>query len=179
MNIFIPAVKLFMILTMITGALYPMAVTGVAKAFFSNKASGQLIQKDGKAIGSALIAQKFENDKYFWARPSAVDFNPLPSGGSNLGPTSRDLKKQIEERRKKYQANDVPEDLLFASGSGLDPHISVAAARFQVARVARERNVPVEQIALLIEKNTEDRDLRIFGEKRVNVLELNLALDQL
>lgn len=165
------ALRLFVFLTFVTGVVYPFFVTGLAQAVFPHQANGQMIEKDGHVIGSMIIAQKFEQPKYFWPRPSAVDFNPLPSGGSNLGPTSADLKKAIEDRAAKGQP-------LYASASGLDPDISPVDARAQVARVANARGVSADRIEKLVDDSVEDRQLGFLGDPRVNVLKLNLALDQ-
>ena len=181
------ALKLLLVMTIITGVLYPLLITLIARAAFPDQSSGSMIVRDGKTIGSRLIAQKFENDKYFWSRPSAVDYNPLPSGGSNLGYTSGDLKKLVTDRGSRLtQTADtiltpvIPVDLLFASGSGLDPHISPEAAEFQVQRVLHARRLDETNrtnLINLIDSLIEQRDLGVLGEARVNVLMLNLALD--
>jgi potassium-transporting ATPase KdpC subunit len=183
------ALKLLLVMTIITGVLYPLIVTLIARATFPDQASGSMIVHDGKIVGSRLIGQKFESDKYFWSRPSAIDYNPLPSGGSNLGYTSGDLKKLVADRGSRLtQTVDtiltpaIPVDLLFASASGLDPHISPEAAEFQVQRVLHARRLDeTNRINLinLIDSLTEQRDLGVLGEPHVNVLMLNLALDSL
>lgn len=179
MKTFFTALKLFLFMTTLTGVLYPLGITGLAQTFWKDKASGSLIEQDGKVLGSELIGQKFTTEKYFWSRPSAVDYNPASSSGSNLGMSSADLKAKVEER--KQQLPNAPADLLFASGSGLDPHISVQAAQYQQKRVTTARNLSAEQVQQLektIEQVTEKRTFGILGESRVNVLKLNLMLDQ-
>lgn len=182
------ALKMFLWMTLLTGILYPMLITEIAQLTMKQKADGDFILRDGKRVGSALIAQKFQSDKYFWPRPSAVDYNPLPSGGSNLGPTSKKLKQLVQERKEiVLKAHHlppeaaVPSELLFASGSGLDPHISPATAIFQLDRVLKARNADAElkkTLEDLIVKNTEKPFLGFIGEPCVNVLKLNLALDE-
>jgi K+-transporting ATPase ATPase C chain len=178
MKIALHSIRFIAVLTLLTGVIYPLVVTGFAKLIFAQKADGSLIVADGKIIGSELLAQKFEDPKYFWPRPSGADYATVASGASNKGPTSADLVKAIEERRAKL-GKDAPADLLTASGSGLDPHISPAAAKFQAARIAGERKLPEEEITALIEQNSEGPQLGILGEPRVNVLALNRALDGL
>lgn len=173
--------RIFLWLLLLTGIIYPLIVTGIAQGVLKRKADGDLIVSKGKIIGSALIGQKFENASYFWPRPSAIDYNPLPSGGSNLGPISHVLKKTIEERKAKISKGDdsVPSELLFASGSGVDPHISVEAAYFQIKRVASARKLDPEVIKKLVDSMVIGRSLGFLGTKRVNVLLLNIALDDL
>jgi K+-transporting ATPase ATPase C chain len=181
-----PALVLFALLTLITGVVYPLVVTGVGQAAFHRRVNGSLIQSGDRLIGSQLLGQPFSGPKYFWSRPSAgpQPYNGAASGGSNQGPINHALETAVKERISALQAADptntapVPVDLVTASASGLDPHISPAAAEYQVARVARERNVPVEQVRRLVAQATEGRQLGILGEPRVNVLELNLSLDQ-
>jgi K+-transporting ATPase ATPase C chain len=183
------ALKLLLVMTFITGIAYPLLITGIARICFEDKASGSMIVSDGKAIGSRLIAQRFRSKAYFWPRPSSVDYNPLPSGASNFGPTSSALKKVVDERRAMLSGESgldstgiIPPDLLFASGSGLDPHISPEAAKFQVHRVLHSRGLDeTDRISLigLIDSLTEQRDMGVLGEPRVNVLLLNIALDSL
>jgi potassium-transporting ATPase KdpC subunit len=170
------ALRLFLLLTVLTGVAYPLAVTIAARVVAPAQAQGSLLHRDGAAVGSALLAQKFENPRYFWPRPSAGDYATLPSAASNLGPTSEALKKAIAERRAKFGA-DTPVEMLTASGSGLDPHISPLAALQQVARVAKARQREAAAIAILVQECTEPPQWGIFGEPRVNVLALNLRLD--
>jgi K+-transporting ATPase ATPase C chain len=185
MKTIIQALKLFLIMTIITGIVYPILITVAGQTLFPQKANGSLIKVDGRFIGSELLGQKFTSDKYFWPRPSAIDYNPLPSGGSNLGPTSAALKDSAMMRKDVLEKvnpgeSKVPIDLLFASGSGLDPDISPQAARFQIDRVARARRLDNEgknRLIKLIEKQIRQPDFGIFGELRINVLKLNLALD--
>lgn len=163
------ALRITLAFTFICGVAYPLLVTGFANTFYGDKAHGQLIYKDGIAIGSMLIAQKFQRSEYFWPRPSAVNYNPLPSGGSNLGPTSQALKEALASR---------PEGLAFASGSGLDPHISPAAASAQKARIAQARGLDEALVQKLIDEHTNGRQWGLLGDPTVNVLALNLALDK-
>jgi potassium-transporting ATPase KdpC subunit len=174
------------VLTVVTGIIYPLIVTGIAQAVFPHQANGSLIVKDGKVVGSALIGQPFDDPKYFWGRPSATSpfaYNAGSSSGSNLSPTNPDLVKAVQGRVDALRAADpgntapVPVDLVTASGSGLDPHISPAAALYQVPRVARERKLEPQAVRQLIDQHTEGRVLGLLGEPRVNVLVLNLALD--
>jgi len=182
---FRPAVLVFLVLTLVTGIVYPLLVTAFAQ-LFPNAATGSVIQRDGKAVGSALIGQPFSDPKYFWSRPSATSpmpYNGAASSGSNLGPTNKALADAVADRVKALREADpkndapVPADLVTASGSGLDPHISPQAAQYQVARVARARQVAEDQLRQLVAAHTEGRTLGLLGEPRVNVLELNLALD--
>jgi potassium-transporting ATPase KdpC subunit len=172
------SIRIYIVLTLLTGIIYPLVMTGLAQLVFPKQANGSRIIENGKLIGSDLLVQKFESPRYFWPRPSAADYATVPSGASNKGPTSADLKKSIDERRAKL-GKDAPVDLLPASGSGLDPHISPEAAQFQVARVARERKLPNEQIATLVQQATEPPQFGFLGEPRVNVLQLNRLLDRL
>ncbi len=181
-----PAVSLFVLLTVVTGVVYPLAVTGVAQVAFPDQAAGSLIVKDGKAIGSTLIGQNFSDPKYFWGRPSATSpmpYNAANSGGSNLGPLNPALvdavKGRVDALRAADPGNDaaVPVDLVTTSASGIDPHISVAAAQYQAARVARARGQPADLVHTLIVQNTQGRLFGLLGEARVNVLQLNLVLD--
>lgn len=183
-----PAVVSFAVLTVVTGILYPLAVTGIAQTVMPAQANGSLILKDGKPIGSALIGQSFGDPKYFWGRPSAT--SPMPnngaaSSGSNLGPTNPALKEAVAVRVKALHDADpgntapIPVDLVTASGSGLDPHISPAAAEYQVARVARVRDIAPGVVSQLVATHVEPRQFGVIGEPRVNVLQLNLALDAL
>ena len=184
MKQFLAALRMFVFMTCLTGLAYPIAVTVVGRVAFPDKASGSMIEHDGHPVGSALVAQEFKSPKYFWPRPSAAGYNPLPSNASNFGPTSGDLKKIFDERKKKLmKANpgmgEPPQDLLFASGSGLDPDISPQAALYQARRVAKARGMDSNQVMALVEKYTQKRQWGIFGEPRVNVLDLNLALDSI
>lgn len=183
-----PAVTLFILLSILTGLIYPLLVTGIGQALFPKQAAGSLIEHDGKPVGSRLIGQNFTDPKYFWGRPSATGsypYNAAASSGSNLGPLNPALKEAVEGRVKALRDADpgntapVPVDLVTTSASGLDPHISLAAADYQVARVARARGLAPEIVRNLVARQTEDRQWGIFGEPRVNVLELNLALDGL
>lgn len=185
MKTIIQAIKLFLIMSVITGIFYPLLITALGQAIFPKKANGSIIRVDGKTIGSELLGQKFTSDQYFWPRPSAIDYNPLPSGGSNLGPTSAVLRDSVLARKESLEkansgSGQAPIDLLFASGSGLDPDISPEAARFQIDRVAAGRGLDNEgkkKLIELVEKHIKRPDFGIFGEPRINVLLLNLALD--
>jgi K+-transporting ATPase ATPase C chain len=187
---FASSLGLFALLTVITGVLYPGVVTGIAQLAFADAANGSLVGKggarDGTPVGSVLIGQPFSDPKYFWTRPSATSpqpYNAMASSGSNLGPTNPALADAVKERIAALRATDpgntapVPLDLVTASASGLDPHISVAAAEFQVARVARVRGLPETAVRELLRQNLAERDLGFLGTPRVNVLLLNLALD--
>lgn len=183
-----PAITLFVLLSIITGLIYPLLVTGIGQALFPAQAAGSLIQRDGKLIGSRLIGQHFTDPKYFWGRPSATGpypNNAAASSGSNLGPLNPALKDAVESRVKALREADpgnnqpAPVDLVTASASGLDPQISPAAAAYQAARVARVRGLTLGVVQTLVAQHTEDRQWGVFGEPRVNVLELNLALDGL
>jgi potassium-transporting ATPase KdpC subunit len=178
MKTLLQSLRIYLVLTLVTGILYPLAFTGVARVLFRRQANGSQLTDGGKLIGSDLLAQKFESPRYFWPRPSAGDFGTVPSGASNKGPTAADLKKAIGERRKRFGA-EAPVDLLTASGSGLDPHISPEAARSQISRVAAERNIQPARISALVDKTIESPQLGFLGEPRVNVLRLNRALDHL
>lgn len=183
-----PALVLFAALTLVTGVVYPLAVTGIAQTVFPAQAAGSLIEKDGKAVGSALIGQNFSDPKNFWGRPSATSpmaNNASNSSGSNQGPLNPALIEAVKGRIASLQSADpdnklpIPVDLVTASASGLDPHISVAGANYQAARVARVRSVPLAQVQVLIGQATERQLLGFIGEPRVNVLRLNLALSEL
>ena len=178
MKTIIQSLRIYIVLTLLTGIFYPLAMTGIAQLLFPKQANGSKIVENGKVIGSDLLAQKFESPRYFWPRPSTADYATVASGASNKGPTSADLKKSIDERQAKF-GNDAPVDLLTASGSGLDPHISPEAARSQIQRVAEARKMSIQQISALVDQATEQPQFGFLGEPRVNVLELNLALDQM
>ena len=180
-----PAVILLLGFTLLTGLIYPLSMTLLAQLLFPVQANGSLISVDGVPAGSTLIGQPFDDPAYFWGRPSAVNYNGAASGGSNLGPTNPALLSAIESRIQALQAVDpdnlapVPVDLVTTSASGLDPHISPAAANYQVARIAKARGLDVETVSQLVTQWTENRQWGFLGEPRVNVLQLNLALDQL
>lgn len=181
-----PTIVMLVLLSVVTGLVYPAIVTAIAQVVFPRQANGSLIVRDGKVAGSSLIGQQFDDPKYFWGRPSATSpfqYNAGASSGSNLGPTNPALTKAVQERVDALRAADpdnkapVPVDLVTTSGSGLDPHISPAAALYQVGRVAKARKMDQTAVRRLVEQNTEGRQLGFLGEPRVNVLALNLALD--
>lgn len=187
-TLFRPALTLFVLLSVITGLIYPLLVTGISQALFPAQAAGSLILRDGKPVGSRLIGQNFTDPKYFWGRPSATSpqpYNAAASGGSNLGPLNPALQEAVAVRVKTLREADsgntaqVPVDLVTASASGLDPQISPAAANYQAVRVARVRGLPLDVVQTLVVQQTDGRQWGVFGEPRVNVLELNLALDNL
>lgn len=182
-----PAITMLLILTVLTGLVYPLAITGIVQLFFPDQANGSLIVREGHVIGSQLIGQYFDKPEYFWSRPSATapfPYNAAASGGSNLGPTNPALIDVVKARVAALRAADpgneapIPVDLVTASGSGLDPHISPAAALYQVKRVARARGLDENTVYALLTQHTEERQFGLLGEPRVNVLMLNLALDE-
>jgi potassium-transporting ATPase KdpC subunit len=182
----LPAVRMTLVLTVLTGMLYPALVTGIAQAIFPKQANGSLIEVNGKVIGSELIGQKFLKPEYFQGRPSAAGdgYDAANSGASNLGPTSQKLVERIKADAEKFRKENpdfsgpIPSDLLTTSASGLDPHLSPASAAAQVGRVARARGITQDQAEQMVDRFTEPRQLRFLGESRVNVLKLNLALDR-
>src|SRR5271169_1904749 len=183
-----PAVSLLVVMTVVLGIAYPLVITGLARVAFPHQAEGSLIYKDGRLIGSTLIGQSFSDPKYFWGRPSATapqPYNGLASSGSNLGPLNPALLDGVKANAKALHDADpnnrrpIPVDLVSASASGLDPEISPAAAHYQAARVASARNIPLAQVETLIRAHEQGRLLGVIGEPRVNVLEVNLALDRL
>jgi K+-transporting ATPase ATPase C chain len=191
-----PAIVLLVALTLITGVIYPFAMTGIARVIFPIQSQGSLVEENGRIVGSALIGQQFQSDRYFHGRPSATvapdpndptktvpaPYNAANSGGSNLGPTNKSLIERVQGDMDRLQQEnpsaEVPIDLVTTSGSGLDPHISPAAALFQVPRVAKTRNMSEDSVRRLVDEHVEGRTLGILGEPRVNVLALNLALDR-
>jgi K+-transporting ATPase ATPase C chain len=191
-----PAIVLLVALTLITGVIYPFAMTGIARVIFPTQSQGSLVEENGKIVGSALIGQEFKSDRYFHGRPSATvspdpndttktvpaPYNAANSGGSNLGPTNKSLMERVQGDMDRLQqekpSSEVPIDLVTTSGSGLDPHISPAAAHFQVPRVAKARNMSEDSVRRLVDEQVEGRTLGILGEPRVNVLALNLTLDR-
>jgi potassium-transporting ATPase KdpC subunit len=189
MKTFIISLKTLLFFTVLTGIIYPLFVTGVAQSIFPAKANGSLIIKDNKAIGSELIGQQFDSAIYFTSRPSAISYNPLPSGGSNYGLTNSKLKELVNQRKQQFIAFNqldsltaIPSEMLFASASGLDPHISVKAALLQVNRIAKARNFNTtqkQQLFQCIKQQTEAPQLLVLGEERVNVLLLNLEVDKI
>jgi potassium-transporting ATPase KdpC subunit len=183
----LPALRMTAVMTVLTGLIYPLAVTGVAQAIFPGKANGSLIAQDGRIVGTSLIGQNFAKPEYFHPRPSAAGndgYDGMSSGGSNYGPTNQKLADRVKASVAQFRKDNpgytgaIPADLLTASASGLDPHISPASAEAQIARVAQARNLPAEQVQALVAIHTEQPDLGFLGEPRVNVLLLNLALDQ-
>ena len=183
------SLKMLIVMTVFTGLVYPLVMTAIAQIVFPKQANGSMIRINRKLVGSRLIGQNFTSDKYFWPRPSAIGYNPLPSGASNYGPTSDTLKDLVEMRRKEFiRLNGLPAntrgppDMLYSSGSGLDPDISPASAELQINRIARARgfdSVQTAQLRKLVRSHTEGPQLGFLGDARVNVLELNIALDSL
>ncbi len=182
-----PALLMLAVFTVITGGIYPLVVTGIAQGGFPHQANGSLIERDSKVVGSELIGQPFTDPKYFWGRPSAtgpVPYNAGASSGSNLGPLNPALEEAVKARIDALKAADpsnvapIPVDLVTASGSGLDPHISPAATEYQIGRVARARGLSPSAVRILVAQHSEDRQLGLLGEPRVNVLKLNRSLDE-
>lgn len=180
----VSALRMVIVMTILTGFLYTLGMTLFANTVFYSESTGSIVQVDGKAVGSELLAQQFTEARYFHERPSAAGYSTVPSGASNLGPASKALEEVVQQRRdtlaRLYRTSSLPADLLFASGSGLDPHISPEAARLQIHRVATARNLTPEQtqrLVQLVERHVEQPQLGILGQPRVNVLQLNLALD--
>ncbi len=179
------SVRMLACMSLLTGLLYPLLITAIALVIMHSQATGSIARIDGVAVGSLLIGQKFTSEGYFWPRPSAVDYNPLPSGGSNLGPTSAALQHVVRERQSmlmeahRVDPYEVPAELLFASGSGIDPHISPETAYFQMHRIASVRNLKVKVIKELVDSMTETSFMGILAPSCVNVLSLNIALDKL
>lgn len=189
MKTLIVSLKIFLFFTVLTGIIYPLFITGIAQVAFPLQANGSIIYKDGKAIGSSLIGQQFDSSKYFTSRPSTIAYNPMPSGGSNYGLTSSKLKMLVVERKQKFitfntldSLTEIPSEMLFASSSGLDPHISPRAAFLQVDRIAKVRGFnpsQKQQLIDLITIKSEELQFTLLGEPRINVLVLNLELDKL
>jgi K+-transporting ATPase ATPase C chain len=183
MKIFLKPFMLFLNFTVLCGIIYPAVVTIFSRVFFFEKSHGSLITRDGALIGSTLISQNFNRSEYFFSRPSSCDYNADPSAPSNFGPTNKILAQSIKQRREHlrllHNNDNVPEDLLTTSGSGLDPHISKAAANFQAERIANARNIIEDDVLSLIAAHLEGEKFALFGESRVNVLMLNLSLDRL
>jgi len=185
----ITSFKMLLLMTLLTGVLYPVLMTVIAQLVYPNKSNGSMIEKNGILTGSELIAQKFQGDKYFWSRPSAIDYNPLPSGASNFGPTNKALKDSVDARREYFIKQNylppntiVPTEMLCASASGIDPHISPEAAFLQADRIAKARGYDGQKKALLktlVQNHIEALQFGFLGEPRVNVLKLNLKLDQM
>jgi K+-transporting ATPase ATPase C chain len=183
------AIRYLLIASILTGIAYPLLMTGLAQIIFPGKAKGSLVERNGRIIGSRLIGQKFDSTIYFSSRPSAIDYNPVPSSGSNLGPTSARLRLQVTERRTDFALKnelrytlDVPAEMIFASASGLDPHISPGAALLQINRIAKSRSFDKSQkqeLQNLVNSMNQNPQFSIFGEPRINVFELNLALDSI
>ncbi|MBP7843547.1 MAG: potassium-transporting ATPase subunit KdpC [Proteobacteria bacterium] len=178
-TIFFQSIRSLALMTLLTGVLYPLAVTLVGQGIFREKANGSIVKHENLSVGSVLLAQKFSSEDYFWSRPSSSDYQSVPGGASNLGPTSQKLKDRIESARKSYGVDDnVPHELLLSSGSGLDPHISPETAKFQVPRIAAKRGLKKEVLEELIGQLTELPTWGVLGRPRVNVLKLNLAINE-
>lgn len=178
MNALKTAFKVFILMTILTGILYPLLILSIAQLTMPGLANGSLLYKDNQVVGSVLIAQNTPGNHYFWPRPSAIDYDPMkPSGGSNFGPISQKLKEAIAERKQKF-GDHAPPELLYASGSGLDPHLSLEAAYFQIPRVAKARSMKETDLKNLIDTLSEGKQLGFLGEQYVNLLNLNLRLDK-
>ncbi len=185
----LPSLRMLFVMTVFTGIIYPVAMTLLSLAVFPYQAKGSMIEKNGAIIGSDLIGQKFISDKYFHSRPSGIDYNPMPSSGTNWGPTDKRMADSVKARTAQFKlqnnlsaATIVPKDMLFASASGVDPHISPEAAQLQIERIAKVRGFSAEQTSLLkklVEDFTQGPQLKLFGDPSVNVLKLNLAVDEL
>jgi K+-transporting ATPase ATPase C chain len=179
-----PGLVLFLLLSLLTGLVYPAVTTGIARVALPREANGSLIERNGKIVGSELIAQPFTSSRYFWPRPSGCGYNGAASSGSNLAPSNPALADAVKTRVADFHTSDalnlapVPPDLALASGSGLDPHITVEGALWQVPRIARERGLAEDEVRKLVARQTEGRTFGVLGEKRVNVLRLNIALDE-
>ncbi len=188
-KLFIQSLKMLLLMTLLTGIIYPLFITAVGQIIFPHQANGSLLMKDGKVIGSQIIGQNFADSIYFHPRPSAINYNPIPSGASNLGLSSAELREQVNSREKEFREKnfladsiDVPSEMVFASGSGVDPHISKEAAFLQVQRIIKARvldSVKSKMVYKLIDTLTENRQFGILGNEVVNVLELNIKLDEL
>lgn len=189
MKTLIISIKIFILFTVLTGLVYPLLVTAIVQVLFPGKANGSIIYRDDNPVGSKLIGQRFDTTIYFTSRPSAIDYNPLPSGGSNYGLTNAKLKKLVDERKNQFirfnqsdTTTEIPSEMLFASASGLDPHISVQAALLQVSRIAGARHfndTQKQKLIALIKRDTEYPQFHLLGKERINVLLLNLDLDKI
>ncbi len=175
---FMISLRGYVVFTVLLGLIYPFLIMGIGQLFFKYQADGSLIRYGSRIVGSQLLAQRTEGLGYFWPRPSAVDYNPLASGGSNLGPTSLSLSDAVKAREAKFGGASVPQELLFASGSGLDPEISMATALFQVERISNARGVSMDKLRTIVSDQRKGRQLGFLGEETVNVLNLNLAIDR-
>jgi K+-transporting ATPase ATPase C chain len=185
----VTSIRMLLVLTLLAGVIYPLVMTAFAQLFFPHHANGSIVEHDGRVIGSELIAQQFRSDRYFWPRPSAINYDPLPSGASNYGPTSDTLRTLVADRKRDFieknnlpSETTVPTEMLFASGSGLDPHISPEAASLQIDRIAHARGYDERRKAALVQlvlDHIEGPQFGLFGEPRVNVLTVNMKLDEL
>jgi potassium-transporting ATPase KdpC subunit len=177
MKLFKTALRMFLVMTLLTGIFYPLIITLIAQLTMPHLSNGSLVQKGDRIIGSQLIAQNSNDPRYFWPRPSAIDYDPMkPSGGSNLGPTSQKLKESLIEREKKFDKK-APAELLYASGSGLDPHITLKTAYFQIPRVAKARSIDETELKRIVDSLVEGKQLGLLGPQYVNILILNQVLD--